>query len=386
VWFTFVDLADARLRRASFLPRFVRHKGGMMRLLIIALLMAIWCAPVHARSSAHDQTIWLEPLTYQQMREMMDKAKEMAAKAQMGKRPAVAGKPEGEAAAGKEEGKKRSWGDGQRLRRIYLRTGAFPAKKNMMGRSRRSGGKPKMESNASGSVAWLERSDNTIQGLEVKQRRSTYRAEYSANDGGWYRIYAYNDLGVRDKAWVNLFSYYTFMSHGDKPEKRSPQQVERAGYFDGHPELELLRVYADGKPNYGNYVGEQIRVRALFRGMPVATGRMVLATQQGWKQSQITDENGEALFTLIKEDFPADGVNRRNSELYLLRMEHKVGNSGKYRGVSYDSERYIATMPFRVSPAKDEWQIKYLAYIVAMVTIIGAAVAIAIRRRRRRQG
>lgn len=362
----------------------------MMRLLTIGLLISIWCAPVHARSSTHNQMIWLEPLTYQQMREMMDKAKAMAAKAWESKQPSDSGKPQGKPAA-KENGKKRSWSSGgDRQRRIYLRNGSFPANKEMMMGGHKSGGRPKASDrpktagSVSGNVVWLERSDNTIQPLKVSQRRGSTSAGYKADDGGWYRLYAYNDLGVQDNTWVNLFSYYSFMSHGDKPEKQSPPPMVGAGYFDGHPELELKRVYVDGKPAYRSYVGEDVRVRAIFRGMPVEGARMVMTTEQGWRQSKTTDANGEVKFTLIKEDFPED-VDRRKSELYMIRLKHEVPNSGKYRGVAYEKERYVATMPFRVSPDKNEWQIQYLAYLAAIITIIGSGIAIAIRRKRRLQ-
>ncbi|MCP3669377.1 MAG: DUF4198 domain-containing protein [Gammaproteobacteria bacterium] len=409
-----------------------------MRLQIIVLLIAVCSTPLHAMVNANEETIWLEPLTYQQMREMRDRAMQMAPKSTKKERPSGAGQAERKT-AGKDGVKKRSWGGGgQRLRRIYVRSGSFPAKQRVMMSGRMStrqsgkmetgqmaggqmqkmktgrmagaqpskmesgqmvggqmhkmeagqmsGGQPrKMESNASGSGIWLERPDNTIQGFEVKQRRSSFRAEYSADDGGWYRIFAYNDLGVRDNRRVYLYSYYSFMSHGDEVGEKSPQPVRRQGYYAGKPEFELVRIYADGEGRYRNYVGQKIRVRALFQGKPVVGKRMVLSTVQGWRQVQTTDANGDALFTLIKEDFHEDGFDRRKSELYLLRMEHRTGTMGEYLGTSFDGERHIATLPFRVSPARDEWQIQYLAYLVAMVTIVGAAVAIAIRRRRRRQ-
>ncbi|MCP4043375.1 MAG: hypothetical protein GY731_15700, partial [Gammaproteobacteria bacterium] len=208
---------------------------------------------------------------------------------------------------------------------------------------------------------------------------------YPAVAGGWYRVFAYNDLGVKDNNRVHLFSYYSFMSHGDKADKKEPQPVVRKGYFEGKPELELIRIYDDGEERYRNYVGQKIRVRALFRGNPVVGGHLALTTLQGWRQVSTTDANGDAFFTLIKEDFHEDGVERRKTELYLLRLEHRVEHAGEYQGVSYDSEHYIATLPFRVSTAKDDWQSKRMAYLVVMVTIIGAAVAIAVRKRRRRQ-
>lgn len=356
----------------------------MTRLRIIGLLMAIWCTPSYAQLSAQELMIWLEPLTYQEMREMRERAKEMA-KSQMGDRSG-ARQSDSKNAAG-EERKKRGWGsDGQRLRRIYLRSGPFPARKRKMGGGRMSGSRPqKMESNASGSMVWLEQPDNTIQGIEVKQRNSVFRADYPADAGGWYRIFAYNDLGVRDNSRVHLFSYYTFMSHGDEVDEEAPGPITRDGYFEGSPELELVRVYDDDEERYRDEVGRKIRVRALFRGKPVVGRLLALITQQDWRQVQTTDANGEAVFTLIKEDFHEDGIDRRKSELYLLRLEHRIENAGEYQGASYGSERYIATLPFRVSPPRDDWQSQRMAYLVAMIAIVGAAVAIAVRRRRRRQ-
>jgi len=356
-----------------------------MRLRVtIGVLIAIWFSPSYAQMRTQDLMIWLEPMTYREMREMREKAREMA-RSQTDDRPG-AKQSDVKKAAG-EEKRKRSWsGSGQRLRRIYLRSGSFPAQKRKMRSSRRPGGQPhKMESNASGSRVWLERPDNTVKSIEVKQRRSAFRAEYPADAGGWYRVFAYNDLGVRDNSRVHLFSYYNFMSHGDEVDEKERQPAHREGYFEGKPELELVRVYEDGEERYRNYAGQTIRVRALFRGKPVVGRHIVLTTLQNWRQAQTTDENGEALFTLIKEDFHEDGVDRRKSELYLLQLEHRIEHDGENQGAAYGSERYIATLPFRVSPAKDDWQSQRMAYLAAIITIVGAAVAIAIRRRRRKQ-
>ncbi len=360
-----------------------------MRHLLTGLLIAACCTPLYAKSGSYGQMMWLEPLTYQQMREMMDKAKQMREKAAADKRPEGAEQPK------QNEKGKRSWqSGGQRLRRIYLRSGPFPANKdNKMtmpgrgpsGKPKPSGRPKKGDSNTNSSVVWLERPDSTIEGIEVKQRGPETRAEYAADDGGWYRIFAYNDLGVDDGVRTRLFSYYTFMSHGDKADEKEPQLIDRQGYFEGNPELELVRVYADGKRRYSHHVGDKLRVRALFRGKPVVGGRMALITEQGWHQTQTTDDNGEALFTLIKEDFHEDGVDRHKSELYLLRIKHQIESGGVHKGESYENERYIATLPFHVSPALSDWQSQRMAYLAAIITIVGAAVAIAIRRRRKKE-
>ena len=384
-----------------------------MRILITGLLMAIWLTPSYARMGGQEM-IWLEPLSYQKMREMRDKAKEMAkSKKPMGAERTGERPSDGKKMADGE--KKKSWSsDGPRLRKIYIRSGAFPAKKRGMGMSHMSGmggmkmgsmsgmsdrkmsgkpgtsgmpgGKPKkMMSNASGTKVWLERPDDVVKEFEVTQRRGSFQANYLATDGGWYRVFAYNDLGVRNESWVHLYSYYSFMSHGDKADEKERQSIPREGYYDGNPQLELDRVYTKMGEAYRSYVGDKVRVRAMFRGVPVAMGRITLMTEQGWKQTQKTDAMGDAVFTLIKEDFQEGSVDRRKSEKYLFKMEYKFKSDGEYQGVPYSSERHIATLPFSVYPTKSEWQSQRMAFLVIIITIIGAAVAIAIRRRRRRQ-
>jgi hypothetical protein len=356
----------------------------MTRFSIVGLLIAICCLPSYARTSPQDSFLWLQPISYQEMREMMAKAKAMS-KSDQGGRPDSQTMNHGEKGGmqGMKKGEKaKSHGrSGMRMRRTSLRFGSFPQPKGG------PGGRPGKHAKdlAAGSIVWLERPDNTIDSATLKQRRSAHQAEYKADDGGWYRLFAFKDFGVEETTRVKYFSYYSFMSHGEKVGQKERQPMIRPGYFEDQPELELVEIHEDGEPRYSKYVGDEIRVGALLHGAPLAGARLILTTQQGWSQTRITDERGEAAFTLIKEDFPEDGVDRRKSELYLVRADHRAEVSGQYHGASYDTTRYIATMPFRVSPAKEDWQSQRIAYLVVIVTIIGSAVAIAIRRRRRKR-
>jgi len=79
-----------------------------MRLRIIGLLIAVWCTPLHARMGTQEQMIWLEPLTYREMREIRAKAMQMAPKSTKNERPGGAGQTERKSAG--KDGKKRSWG------------------------------------------------------------------------------------------------------------------------------------------------------------------------------------------------------------------------------------------------------------------------------------
>jgi hypothetical protein len=391
----------------------------MTRLGSVGLLLAVCCIPSYVQSNPLDESLWLQPISYQEMREMMEKARETAKSGQSGRpgsqpmemggmkgmqggegaeettKPQQGGRPGsqpmehgemGEMAGmkgmqGNGEKKKPSWRRGMRMRRTYLRFGPFPQEQ------RKPGGRPEQhtENPAAGSVVWLERPDSTIGSAMVKQRRSAIQAEYKADDGGWYRLFAYNDLGVRGNTRQKFFSYYTFMSHGEDADLKESEPMMRQGYFQGEPELELVQLYEDDEQRYRKYVGDKLRIGALFRGLPLAGARLTLTTEQGWSQTRTTDEFGETAFTLIKEDFHEDGVDRRNSELYLVRVDHRVPMGGQYMGASYDSTRYVATMPFHVSAAKEDWQSQRIAYLLVMITVIGSAVAIAIRRRRKKK-
>jgi hypothetical protein len=394
----------------------------MSRFSSVGLLLAVCCIPPYVQSSPLEESLWLQPISYQEMREMMERAQEMAKSGQGGRpdsqpmehgemgqmagmpdagmkeamsQPQQSGRPasqpmehaemgemkgmQGDEQANKE--KKPSWRSGMRMRRTYLRFGPFPQEE------KKPAGRPQggmMMNPAADSMVWLERPDNTIGSAMVKQRRSAVQAEYKADDGGWYRLFAYNDLGVKGGVRQKYFSYYTFMSHGDEVDPKEPEPMMRQGYFQGEPELELVQLYEDDEQRYRKYVGDTLRVSALFRGRLLAGARLTLTTEQGWSQTRTTDEFGEAEFTLIKEEFNEE-VDRRGSELYLVRVDHRAPMGGQYMGASYDSTRYVATMPFRVSAAKEDWQSQRIAYLLVMITVIGSAVAIAIRRKRRKK-
>ncbi len=391
----------------------------MTRFSIIGLLILVCWLPSLAQSMPNEPLLWLQPVSYQEMREMMDRAKKAMAESGKGGRPesqamqhsgmdgmqmgdkdeapqnghpGMQGKPDMKDGKRKES----SWRSGMRMRRTYLHYGPFPQTKGKPA-ARKQGVEMGSETkrmpmakempmgSAASSVVWLEQPDNTIQRAMVKKGRSKIQAEYKADDGGWYRLFAYNDMGVKKHTRQKYFSYYTFMSHGEEVDAKKRMPMMRPGYYQDAPELELVELYEEDEQRYRKYVGDTIRVGVMFQGMPLPRARVTLITEQGWRQTRSTDEKGKVSFTLIKEDFPEDGVDRRKSELFLVRVAHKAAVGGQYMGNNYDATRYVATMPFSVSPAKEDWQSQRIAYLVVMITVIGSAVAIAIRRRRRKK-
>ncbi len=359
------------------------------------LLTALAVAPcLSAQAGAQDAVaqglqgdmIWLEPISYTQMREMRERMTKMRAERPKAERP-----KEKEADNNKrrsKDGAARQW-----PRMIYLGEGAFPPRKKSAGTGRpaQAAHMHQMPGVAKKSVPetvlWLEMPDSTISRLAPPRRRGAKTvANYVTPAGGSYRMIAHRNGGVSDGRLTRYYSFYAFMSHGDKPDKKETKQQAREGYFKGKPEFEIARYYGDETSRYSNRTGDKVHLRILHRGQPVGGAYISLTTEQNWRQGKYSDQNGEVDFTLIKEDYPEDGVDKRNSELYVVRVEHEVAQSGVSGANPYDSVRYVATMSLRVSPSKLDWESNSTAYLVAMLTIIGAGAAIAVRRRRKRSG
>ena len=346
----------------------------------IACSLACLAAPALAGGpppgSEPERMIWLEPFSYMQMRKMRERMKKMPAARQT--------RPPGRPGAGKPSG--RSSGrpaGGYSARIIHLRDGAYPPRKPVL-----HGRKPSLRHRktigAVRDVMWLEKPDNEILAIDPRKRRATTTGNYKTAYGGDYRIVAYRDAGVSEGRRTHLYSFYEFMAHGDKPSVRSRSQIERAGYFKDRPEFEITRIYDNHDERYRSRSGNRARLTVSFRGVPLTGEPVTLITSQGWQQTRRTDKNGEAVFTLIKEDFPRGGVDKRQSSLYLARASYLAAEPGELKGRPYDKALHVATMLIRVSPSAFEWESRSAAYLIAMFTIVAAGAVIAVRRRRKR--
>jgi UPF0716 family protein affecting phage T7 exclusion len=232
---------------------------------------------------------------------------------------------------------------------------------------------------------WLELPDNSLLPVKLQKKKGRYRVQYPYKTGGDYRLISYNGNHVQNGVRQHLYAYYSFMAHGDRPDKKQRDQAFRPGFQDGNPKLELIRFYDRHRHRYRSRAGHRLHVRVLYKGKPVANAPVTLTTSKDWRKRLETNEKGEASFTLIKEDFQRGILNKRKSTLFMLQTEHKENTPGDVYGRGYNSEQYFATLSFRVFPDNNEWEDRHIAFLVVIFTIVVVGTAIVIYRTRRRK-
>jgi len=396
-----------------------------MKWKILALFMAVGCLPVTAEArEAEPETVdipmWIEPMSWDEIR--AQRAKMKAAMKASGKQ-AEKGSSRwkgGDKASGtkKGDGKKRKASSYMR-RTYYIRSGVFPMQPGgamaMKPRSMDYGAmkqpvKPQPNAHAgmshgemdhgampvsrrpesgrnqasmNNTVLWVTFPDTTVGQHTPKQRGKTSTVSFPSGDGGWYRLFAYNDLGVRDGSWVQLMSHGLVFSHGDEPDERKQDAPTGPGLFEGRPILEIERLCDDHDTCYRAHTGHTLHIRASFKGKKLSNTSVTLTTEKGWSQTKRTDANGEAVFTLIKEEFP-DEIDTRKSEMYLLTLEHVVEEMGMLGDEHFHNQRYVATYPLKVYPSRLDWESQTVGFYSLGGVVLVTAGAIAVRRRRRR--
>lgn len=344
-------------------------------------LTACLAAPALAGSPqrgafAESQMIWLEPFSYMQMRRMREKMKKMAAE----RKPDRSTSPKSRGSEGKPSGRPSG---GYSMKIIHLRDGPYPPREPVM-HGRMPPIPHKKRKSKVQDVMWLEKPDREILAIDPRRRRNKATANYKTAQGGNYRIVAYRDAGMQNGLSTHLYGFYEFMAHGDKPGLKQPSVEERAGYFKGRPEFEITREYEDEGERYRSRTGNMARLVVSFRGKPLSGIPVTLITSQGWRQTKSTNDDGMAVFTLIKEDFPEGKVDKRKSSLYIARASYLASRRGKEGTGADGSAMYTASMSIRVSPSAYEWESHSTAYLVTIFTVGAAGTAIAIRRRRKK--
>ncbi len=229
---------------------------------------------------------------------------------------------------------------------------------------------------------WLETPDKDIHRIDAK---TPGKISFPAPQWGLHKVFAYLDGGVKADVRRKFFAFYSFYSHGDEAAKKQPPALNGNGYWDGSPEFELTRIYADGRQRYSTQTGQQAKFKISLHGKPLKGVCVVMMTQKGWRNARTTDENGEVSFFIIKEAETAGGrESRRRAAKYLVVARHREAYAGEIDGQRYADTRYLATMSLRVRPSQLEWESKSMAFLMAGFTVVAAGAAIAIRRRRKR--
>lgn len=306
--------------------------------------------------------LWVESLSREEMMAMFTKKR---------------GESKSSDASGKEKKSSKKVVSGKSftngmIEMFYLYSGFFPDKK-------------RNDTYLQNTHFWLEDPDGSIKGLNLRKKGGPYMVVAPNKNGGWYQLTAYNDYGVENGIRFHLFSQSSFLNHSDTVKKDEPEQIERAGFYEGRPIMEIVQLVEDMQQQYAIRSGDELQVKVFLKGKTVKGAHLTLITEKNWQKKIKTDEKGEGLFTLIKETFSEGKIDKSRVEKYLLIAVHEVDGPGNHNGRAYEKQRYIVTLPLRVYPSSLDWESKSTGYLVAMFGIGIISFAVAIRRKKRRK-
>lgn len=239
------------------------------------------------------------------------------------------------------------------------------------------------------SSCFIQNPDSSMHKLHPLKKRYGYQLYDEAMAGGFYQMFAYNDIGVRNGVRYQLFSQYRFRNFGsDKStdsENSEKPEIASLGFFNNAPRFRLIDVisdYSDERYADRRYTGEKIVFQLLLDDKPVVDAEVTVTSSLGWKKTSRTDKQGKASFTLIKEKFHDDGVNKTPAP-YLATAEYTLAGKGVYQGIAYDRETYRVTRHFSVRPTPLDWKSKQLGFLIITGSGVAVMFAAGIRRRRR---
>ena len=149
--------------------------------------------------------------------------------------------------------------------------------------------------------------------------------------------------------------------------------------------LEIVREHKPDERLLTRMVsGDRIRFTVNRLGKPLAGAQVIMLTQEGWQKKSVSDENGLAEFTLIRDYFPAwNDFNRRTKETFVLVAEAEAAESGSYQGQRYGKVHYQATLSGKYAPSPYDYKSYGLGVSIAVFVFAFGGLGIYLYRRRR---
>lgn len=149
--------------------------------------------------------------------------------------------------------------------------------------------------------------------------------------------------------------------------------------------LEIVREHHDKEKLMTRIAsGDKVAFTVNRLGKPMASVPVTMLTQQGWQRTAMTDENGRAEFTMIRDYFPAwSDFRRRTKESFVVVAEAEVAESGIHRDQPYSKVAYQATLSGKYQPTPYDYKSYAWGLGIAIFVLAFGGLAIYLYRRRR---
>ena len=149
--------------------------------------------------------------------------------------------------------------------------------------------------------------------------------------------------------------------------------------------LEILRIHKPDEGCMASLVsGDVVTFRVLSFGKPLAGIPVTMITQEGWRNTVVSDQAGNAAFTVIRAYFPKWlEFKKYHTDTFLVVAEMDKAETGELNGEPYSSSHYVATLPGKYRPSPYDYRSYAWGLGIALFVIVFGGLAIYLYRRRR---
>lgn len=265
-------------------------------------------------------------------------------------------------------------GDGRKppVRRLWLQQGSSPARASAV--------------QASGPVLLLDPDlqTTTVQPTANDDAQAPYAVAFETATPGYYNA-AYVRRSTTPQGVHLVQVAKTVLArpagHGTRGNEVTPQRRT-----DERLPLEIVREpVPDEALNTRLTYGDALVYQVLRQGQPLAGAQVTVITGQGWRNSQTTDEDGKARFTLIRDYFPTDWLDfdRAHREPLLTTATWQLEEAGQHEGQAYTQVRYVASLSEAYAPSVRDYKSYAWGLGVSLGVVVLSGSAIYLYRRRR---
>jgi hypothetical protein len=248
----------------------------------------------------------------------------------------------------------------------------------------RQGNNPLTARPATGEeTALLLAPDGKASEVPAEPHGGPYNVTFPMPELGYYNVYLLRRTLDQDTLGILAAKVETAragMGHGGGSE------VSVAPRLDARVPVEILRERKAKEALFTrvNY-GDEIAFQVLKGGRPVQNARVTFASGQGWSNSVQSDEDGRAVFTVIRDYYPRDWplFDKRHRETWLVTASFMTPEAGEYQGGKYASTRYTATLSGAYYPGVADYESYSDGLLIGLAGLLFTGTGVYVYRRRR---
>lgn len=149
--------------------------------------------------------------------------------------------------------------------------------------------------------------------------------------------------------------------------------------------LEIVRLHSPDEGCMSRIVSGTVLNFVVYRfGKPQAGVAVSMVTQEGWRNTKVSDGDGKVSFTVIREYYPNWlEFNKFHTDTFLTVAEWQQAETGILNGEKYTSARYVATLPGKYRPSPYDYRSYAWGLGISFFVIVFGGLAIYLYRRRR---